>query len=270
MKIKVLENMCANLDLDTVNNGNGIVIINGMPRIPIEFIVDGKLDIFKENYRVKDVYRYKITITNNIVQNNLEEFNPLSKGDGRKFLDKYADEVADTDKNILLLLESPHHGEYKKLSPNDKELTPIAPAQGSTGITIKTHIITVIKEIISHHQSQCLQELSGKYNLIIANPVPYCCSLGVFQPKDKLMKDVRNHIWEKVWFSQSNKKYPIQDDFITRYEKYSPVVTLNCCTEDLRNYVTQLLCDKNKHCVFQANHPAINWGKKNFGINLVC
>ena len=74
MKIKVLENMCVNLDLDTVNDGNGIVIINGMPRIPKEFIVDGKLDIFKENYRVKDVYRYKITIDNNIVQDNPDDF----------------------------------------------------------------------------------------------------------------------------------------------------------------------------------------------------
>ncbi len=262
MEAKILEGVWVSLDLETLDDGGGFVIINQMPRIPKEFIDDGKLDIFKEDYRVKDVYRYTITITNKTV-NNLGDFLPVFDKDGRKFPDQFADEEVSSDSvgNILLILESPHRDEYEL---DDNKLTPIAPAQGSTGDTIRDHIITVIEIIINKSQSP---NLNGIYNLIIANPVPYCCSLGVFQkPKDELMPKIRNDIWKKVWFSQSNGKYPIQEDFITRYQKYNPVITINCCTKKLRSYVTQLLRDKDKHCVFEANHPAINWRKNKYGI----
>ena len=265
MEAKILEDMCVSLNLNTVINGDDIDIIIDKIRIPKEFIVDGKLDIFKEGYRVKDVYRYKITITNKTV-NNLGDFLPVFDKDGRKFPDQFADEEVSSDSvgNILLILESPHRDEYEL---DDNKLTPIAPAQGSTGDTIRDHIITVIEIIINKSQSP---NLNGIYNLIIANPVPYCCSLGVFQLKGRLINDIRNHIWERVWFLQSNGKYPIQEDFIYRYEKYNPVITLNCCTKELQSYVTQLLCDNDKHCVFEANHPANNWNQKRFGINFVC
>lgn len=225
--------------------------------IPSNYLNNGDLDIFKIQHRVPDVFRYIVDINNN---NNVRIITPTAVNfiiDETNFIQNINDN--DITPIILIILESPHKDEY--YYKNDT-LIPKMPAQGSTGRNIETHIIDVIQNI---------QVTSGRYRIIISNPIPYMCSLGVFTVS--LNSDIRNDVWKKIWdiTAQNNGKFVFQDDFLLRCQNYNPDYIINCCTRTLKSFVrrTLIIYFTNTNPIvnlYEANHPAVAWGKRNFGI----
>lgn len=217
-------------------------------------------DAFKLDKRVEDVWRYVIKVQHGKVTS------PLSNAPGKhlknsKFTDLYA-KYAVGKKVILLLLESPHVDEY--LYQNGV-LNPIAPAQrdasGGAGHAIREYLGRVLDKLIPNLPDD-------EYSLVIANPVPYHCSLswlgsaqtntGRIKPKalnSAEGRSVRNHVWEQLW-----KLDFIQQDFLDRCVRYRPFVILNCCTEELQDNVSRFLCQSGfGQSLFITKHPSMNW-----------
>jgi hypothetical protein len=206
------------------------------------YCTDGYLDIFQNKHRVHDVWRYTVEAGNEDIEfMSVDKTIPLSD-----FKDRPAADAVDA-KIILLILESPHKSEYK----HDKQsftLKPKAPAQGYTGRNIHDYLSDILKKIPD------LTE--GSYNLVISNPIPYMCSLGIFT--DKLNTRIRDDVWNAIW-DISNKKdeYVIRDDFIARCKLYDPEYVINCCTAKLKKNVTDsLLANGFIKNLYTAHHPS--------------
>lgn len=206
------------------------------------YCTDEYLDIFQNKHRVPDVWRYIVEVSNidiKIIQ--VDKTVPLSD-----FNDRPAAE-AKGEKNILLILESPHKSEYKQ----DKKkftLKPKAPAQGYTGRNIESFIGDILKKISDLAK--------GSYNLIISNPIPYLCSLGIFT--DKLNTKVRDNVWNALWNIIDEKgEYVIREEFIARCKLYRPEYIINCCTANLKMNVTDcLLTHGFSNNLYTAHHPS--------------
>lgn len=138
---------------------------------------------------------------------------------------------------LLLLLESPHDDEYLR----DKwgRLVPQAPAQ-------KRKICGT-----GHGIAKCwppaiepLELPEGDYLVILANPVPYQCSLATVGPgpaldlRDEKVQAVRDHVWTTLFALESVKR-----DFRERLLRYQPDIILNCCTKNLQMTVTDAIRD---------------------------
>ncbi|MDD5460487.1 MAG: hypothetical protein PHG00_02460 [Methylococcales bacterium] len=205
------------------------------------YCTDEYLDIFQHKHRVPDVWRYIVEVSNidiNIIP--VDKTIPLSD-----FNDRPAADAAGP--NILLILESPHKSEYKHDKKNFT-LKPKAPAQGYTGRNIESFISDILKKI---------SDLSnGSYNLIISNPVPYLCSLGIFT--DKLNTKVRDNVWNAVWNITNEKgEYVIREEFIARCKHYRPEYIINCCTANLKMNITDcLLTHGFSNNLYTAYHPS--------------
>jgi hypothetical protein len=206
------------------------------------YCTDEYLDIFQNKHRVPDVWRYIVDVSHaDIEVISVDKTVPLSD-----FNDRPAADATGT-KIILLILESPHKSEYK----HDKKsftLKPKAPAQGYTGRNIESYMSSILKKI------SALTE--GSYNLIISNPIPYMCSLGIFT--DKLNTKVRDNVWNAVWNIVDKKgEYVIRKDFINRCKLYQPEYIINCCTAKLKQNVTDcLLTNKFGNNLYIAHHPS--------------
>jgi hypothetical protein len=204
------------------------------------YCTEDYLDIFRNRHRVPDVWRYIVEANADIQIVPVDKTIPLSD-----FNDRPAADAAGP--NILLILESPHKSEYKHDKKNFT-LKPKAPAQGYTGRNIEIFISDILKKI---------SDLSnGSYNLIISNPIPYLCSLGIFT--DKLNTKVRDNVWNAVW-DIANKKgeYVIREDFIARCKHYRPEYIINCCTANLKMNVTDcLLTHGFNNNLYTAHHPS--------------
>ncbi|HEY8036858.1 MAG TPA: hypothetical protein VIF37_14855 [Methylobacter sp.] len=200
------------------------------------------LDIFQNKHRVPDVWRYIVEVSNeNIEVMPVDKTIPLSDFNDRPAAD------AKGKKNILLILESPHKSEYKHDKKNFT-LNPKAPAQGYTGRNIEIYISDILKKI---------PDLAdGSYNLVISNPIPYLCSLGIFT--DKLNTKVRDSVWNAIWDITNEKgEYVIREDFISRCKLYQPEYIINCCTAKLKQNVTDcLLTNKFSSNLYTAHHPS--------------
>ncbi|MGZ5050531.1 MAG: hypothetical protein ACXWF8_00755 [Methylobacter sp.] len=205
------------------------------------YCTDGYLDIFKNEYRVPDVWRYIVEVDNKDI-----EIIPLDKNiQLSEFDDRPASDAV--GENILLILESPHKSEYK----HDKKhfsLTPKAPAQGYTGRNIQSYIGDILKKVSNL--------TSGSYNLIISNPIPYLCSLGIFT--DKLNAKIRDNMWNAIWnIANEVGEYVIRQEFIGRCRRYSPEYIINCCTANLKTNVTNCLLDNGFYNnLYTAHHPS--------------
>ncbi|MGZ5006897.1 MAG: hypothetical protein ACXWFI_03445 [Methylobacter sp.] len=205
------------------------------------YCTDGYLDIFQYKHRVPDVWRYIVEVDNKDI-----EIIPVDRAiQISEFNDRPAVEAE--GKNILLILESPHKSEYK----HDKgkfALIPKAPAQGYTGRNIESFIGDILKK---------LSGLTGdSYNLVISNPIPYLCSLGIFT--DKLNPKVRDNVWNALWnITNGKSEYVIREGFISRCKQYRPEYIINCCTANLKMNVTEcLLINGFNQNLYTAHHPS--------------
>jgi hypothetical protein len=200
------------------------------------------LDIFQNKHRVPDVWRYIVEVSAADI-----EVIPVDKTVSLSdFNDRSAADAVGTN-IMLLILESPHKSEYK----HDKKsftLKPKAPAQGYTGRNLESFLSDILKKIPAIPE--------GSYNLIISNPIPYLCSLGIFT--DKLNTKVRDNVWNAVWNIADKKgEYVIRKDFINRCKLYRPEYIINCCTAKLKQNVTDcLLANKFTDNLYIAHHPS--------------
>jgi hypothetical protein len=207
------------------------------------YCTDEYLDIFRNKHRVPDVWRYIVEVGNTDIKIiPVNKTIPLSD-----FNDRPAADAEGMNNNILLILESPHKSEYKDDKKNFT-LTPKAPAQGYTGRNIESFIGDILKKIPDL--------LKGSYSLIISNPIPYLCSLGIFT--DKLNTKVRDNVWNAVWNITNEKgEYVIRKEFIARCKRYRPEYIINCCTANLKKNVTDCLLNHGfNNNLYTAHHPS--------------
>ena len=221
-----------------------------------DYCYEGKLDIFRKKHIVPDVWRYTIIVSSGtIIKLSIVKAIELSEFNDRPAIDAIGTKI------ILLVLESPHTSEYI-YSKNLRVLTPKAPAQGKTindaGNAIEIHIEDALKTLNLN---------DGIYSLVICNPIPYMCSLGIFT--GGLKNNLRNRVWKKIW--EINE---IRDDFINRISMYQPEYIINCCSGgqnkySLRGSVSKIILqegfNRNLYCGY---HPARNWKNKRYGIYL--
>ena len=150
-------------------------------------------------------------------------------------------------KKIALILESPHEKEYdrSKIPP-----TPIAPAQGSTGIRIRRYIC-----------KYCLNwNLNNNtiYEVKIMNSIQYQTScyneLIINNPNYNLCSSLRNQVFKLLWNSSAN-------DLVKRINRYNPDIIINACTGGndrygLRNIVKQLIATNLNITQYLEYHPS--------------
>jgi hypothetical protein len=209
------------------------------------------LNIFQKTHVVPDIWRYTVKVCNGDIQ-VLPIVKTIALSD---FDDRPATDAIGT-KIILLILESPHKSEYAENEPkNSENLKPKAPAQGKSsgdaGGGIKEYLHIVLRKI---------NLLDGFYSLVISNPIPYMCSLGIFT--NTLNETLRNNIWEAIWQIEDEKKFVIQDVFIARCAMYQPEYIINCCTCKLKSFVTNLLATEGFKNIYKTSHPAVTWNVK--------
>lgn len=217
-----------------------------------KYCVDNYLDIFTKKHIIPDVWRYTIKVCNGDFQ-----LLPIIKDEELRsdFSDRPAIDAIGT-KIILLVLESPHTSEYEDKPKSSNELKPKAPAQGKNpgdaGGAIEQYLYIILRQT---------NLANGFYSLVISNPIPYQCSLGCIV--NRLNKNIRDAVWEAIWKTKDvDNNYVIQENFIARYATYQPVCTINCCTESLTNFVSDLLIKNNIDNLYKTHHPAMQWNIK--------
>lgn len=139
----------------------------------------------------------------------------------------YEDNIPkDKDANIMILiLESPHKDEF------DKDGKPLGPAMGATGRNIVKHIGTIF-ENIGNFQN---------YHLILMNPIPFQCSLGV-----ESSGFIRDAVFAAAWKNGKIGKCFFKgrlDALLGALEKKT-VVIVNACTQggDKKDYLCCKVC----------------------------
>jgi hypothetical protein len=231
-------------------------------KIPDDYFLNKKheegLNIFKVKHRVPDVWRY----TFKVYDRKVEKLTIVKKIKESKFNDCPSFDAIGT-KVILLLLESPHKDEYSRKHTKPDDLNPIAPAQNITGDNIKNNIHKLLEKIALP---------DSFYSLIVANPIAYVCSLGVFQQdNEELNETVRDNIWKAIWKIKDNDSYVFQEEFINRCSNYQPEYIINCCTDGLQKNVTEVLFNNGfSHNLYTAYHPSCSgWNTDKFNLKKI-
>jgi hypothetical protein len=265
-------------------------ILKKIPSAP-KFCIHELEHAFSWDRRVPDVWRYTLQVRPNKkpkMQPVAADTTITSRYADRPALDALCvqethlrDKTAVAMRVLLLLLESPHADEYD-LDENGRR-APLAPAQNrgvqGAGRGIDKCWQTVIRQ---------LDLAEGDYLVIIANPVPYQCSLSTVMPRTRLSlktkeaQAARDHVWESLFALEFMKT-----DFEMRLLSYEPDIILNCCTDKLQGYVTEVIQGLFKELsadfpslgkaesaglttrLFSTRHPASHWHfKKNKGIQV--
>ncbi len=212
----------------------------------IEKEEDGSILIKDEFWQpVEDVWRYCIKNGKLIkFKKNSKKFNSST------FQDKKIDlENKSKIKTIVLILESPHQYEYKIIN---KIFTPIAPAQGKTGINIKKDIINILMEIEKNTSFSLKNE---SYRLILSNPVPYQASL--YHLHNTINSDLKDKVWRKILNDKN-----IQGKFKDKLVAYNPDLIINACTSKLSCRIRtfckkyKLKINNNKFIYTKTCHPS--------------
>lgn len=115
------------------------------------------------------------------------------------------------EKVIVIVLESPHIGEFNKSKFN---VAP-APALGSTGCNLDKYFCEVVNECFKKYNIE-----NGTYHVILSNAIQYQCSLGVDT------EVFRDRVWLKLWFSRN-----LKGEFSRRLQIYEPNIIINLCTQ---------------------------------------
>jgi len=204
--------------------------------------------VYSELKRVNDVYRYILQSKNG----KLFIKKKFSNGIGN-FNDQCS--LKRANKSVVLVIESPHKDEY------NKNYSPIAPAQGATGLKIEKYFCGIINKY------KKIKLPTGNYDFIISNPVQFQTSLyhlhGVpLSSKNTAVSGVRDKIWKSIF------PYEIKN-FHSRISNYKPMIIINACTVKLKPLVNKELKkwkNSNKSNsnvkIFTANkHPCI-WSSK--------
>lgn len=158
------------------------------------------------------------------------------------------------EKNIFVILESPHRFEY------DASGQPIALMMGKTGQLFFENFSTYLKQ-------SDMRINEGVYNVICGNAVQYQTSCGL-NPIDR---DLRNSNWKEIYVEYGGKQ-----DLKDRIYSIKPKYTINLCTggknpEGLRSLINQSLDEfgliKGKHYT-EGNHPS-SWYTQRNGFKMI-
>jgi hypothetical protein len=193
--------------------------------IQIEESIEGHEEIkgfFTKANKVPDVERGILKVTGNKIRLCLNEVRIDAIG-------KWGDLLASdhqTDKSIVLLLESPHRQEYTK-----KPWHPIAPAQNAATHGRITQLPQLLESKTDIWESLASQSVRGnvEYPLVIANPIQWQASLARYYDKG-LKSELRNEVWRELWNFKESNEYPLRADFLRRLKSYNPVVVINAFT----------------------------------------
>ena len=130
------------------------------------------------------------------------------------------------DRNILLLLESPHMSEYQPGNIG----CPIAPANGATGDSIDRLLGNVLARIERDDL------VMPHAHVIISNPIQFQTSLhaihrNAFDKKER--NELKNEVWKKLWGEDEQEGHEeghIRQSFQARIGDYRPRLIINACT----------------------------------------
>lgn len=212
------------------------------------------VDYFSNCMKVPDVHRYTILWPENAGAPCLRPHTERGSGfEDSAFLDR-APELSESDRVVLLLLESPHIKEYK--CDCSGRLRPVAPAQGNTGTRIKEHLATVLKNGLC-------RDLCDGAKVVIVNPVRYQASLGSILMESMERKDrltVKEAVWAVLWNIEA-----VREDFWTRLRDYNPDIVIDACTSgsskllayDMKAHVAiSVAAQCSKTMLYATTHPS--------------
>jgi len=146
------------------------------------------------------------------------------------------------EKNILVILESPHRFEF------DASGNPIALMMGKTGNLFFDYFV-------KHLAKSSLPLVDGLYNLIVCNAVQYQTSCGL----NPINRTIRDQNWLEIYHEKGGEQ-----DFKKRIFAIKPRYTINLCTggrnpNGLRSQISQSLdafgLKQGPHYV-EGDHPA--------------
>ena len=149
---------------------------------------------------------------------------------------------------MIMILESPHKDEF------NKDGKPIGPAVGKTGENIRDYIEAIFKKKIEGFQN---------YHLILMNPIPFQCSLGVSSGT------FRDEVFAKSW-EEEEKKFEERLDSLLKALNGKTVVIVNACTQEKvgkkkrKQNVTESIKKvigtyKSVKELWEAPHPSSSW-----------
>lgn len=214
-------------------------------------------DLFAEENRVQDVWRYCLAYNNKNDKFLLTKHTSYSHNfKMSKFNDLEASDLSKDDDVCLIIIESPHKDEYTK----DSRFLPIGPAQGTTGLKIEHYFEELFNKNIYDKFDK--SELSDIYNIIICNPVQFQTSLYEVhkQPLTKF-PTVRNNMWKALYSNSA------ENHFLERLKSYNPSIIINACTSKLKKNIEETLSNNFEYNYFESsNHPCVWTEKTTFSI----
>lgn len=170
------------------------------------------------------------------------------KGWPRKVIDYFEQQDNDSNKKIVLLLESPSNKEFEAQG----KFGTTAPCWGTTGDNIRKQLLPIINK---KNNFPLVKEVlnPGNYNsfdLLAVNAIRYQCDLGNPGGGNNT-KNVFMNLWNQFGFG---------NDLEERLKIINPDLVINCCTKQiskaakLTNFLKTFLGDKVLEC---SSHPCI-------------
>lgn len=165
-------------------------------------------------------------------------------------------------KTIVIVLESPHTGEFFE---DENTWSAIGPACGTTGENLYKWLPEVLlnyvpcsvdpKDATATYNN--IKEISdGEYKVFLINAIQFQCSLG------KSTTEYRDAVFASMWSDD------VKASFQERLERCSPNIIINCCTKghnikdennELRRLVQEEINTYNKDknaLLLRAAHPS--------------
>ena len=202
--------------------------VNGYYFNPVNFICNSNF----KNYHCNDQMVGTISFTNTGFSYNGNSIFKLTRKNFLNGQQRYDiiysqnSSFKNTNKKIILLLESPHVDE---LNNN---------LNSFNNLNLGNNMM---------------------FDIYIVNAIQYQCSLGI----SPINKHIRNYVFQGMWNFNNNS---FKDDLIDRIDYLDPYLIINACTINLQktccNKSTIMSCVKNKNIAFfEANKHISVWDK---------
>lgn len=233
-----------NRDLIGFDSNKNIIIKNAFINKTVPNIIRYQINLLKDT---GDIEINSILNKKNIIKNSNYNDILLDKGE------------LNIDNSIALILESPHKAEFNYF---DNNLSPISPAQGSTGKNINTRLQKLLREIINNN----LNLKSGTYKLVIINPISFQTSLHFFHRKslrEYHFKKLRDKVWHKIWEKDESYKKSLNNNL----KNINSKLIINACTSNLSPFVQEQLKNNFKNKVIVKTYHPSAWTFNGFGLN---
>ena len=230
--------------------------VNGYYFNPVNFICNSNF----KNYHCNDQMVGTISFTNTGFSYNGNSIFKLTRKNFLNGQQRYDiiysqnSSFKNTNKKIILLLESPHVDEFNIKNQNYTT----APIWGKSGDRFNSQFINVLNNNLNSFNNLNLGN-NMMFDIYIVNAIQYQCSLGI----SPINKHIRNYVFQGMWNFNNNS---FKDDLIDRIDYLDPYLIINACTINLQktccNKSTIMSCVKNKNIAFfEANKHISVWDK---------